>query len=371
MEETAEERKLPLIKIALFGPSNSGKTTFLLTFLGRPSEELSPTTEAKSYEIQRTFYRKMEGKKVPLEVYRLMIVDLPGKEGYDNIRVLSLAKCVGIILFYDATDPISAQMLHRMVDEEIVGGGFIPNLLGIVIVGTKKDLGVNVEAIKIGEKLADSLTNEIKSYWNYEVPHLIINALNQEEVRTVLNILEHLFISLTAPRDLIESLSAKRYIAALPAKVVIKKAETPEIKALERTEVIEEIEVPAIERIREVKYLIYPVDRIWEILKSLGSRFPEIEFILLARKAAEGAIYVAFYPGEKSEENIPEELVNTVLSLDNVIAELLRMEDVGDLSHIILHGTKRSIIMLRKKVGILAIKTKEKPSEELLNLLTK
>ena len=122
MSEDSKKR-LPQIKIALFGPTESGKTSFLASLLGRGMEKIAPSNDATMEEVIRTFYRIVDSKRIPLETYRLLIVDLPGRPNYENIRVFNLGKCTGLILFYDSTDLTSAQKLVKMVEEEIIEGG--------------------------------------------------------------------------------------------------------------------------------------------------------------------------------------------------------------------------------------------------------
>ena len=367
------ERRLPQVKIALFGPSLSGKTAFLRTLLGKSVTDLAPNTDVERVNLTRTFYKIVEGRKVPLETYNLQIIDLPGRDNFENMRVLNLAKCTGVILFYDSTDPNSAQLLVKMVEEELIGGGFIPNILALVVVGTKKDLNPDREAINIAAHIVAVLRRESEKLWNYSVPHLLINALDRREVEAILYILESLLISLTLPKDLVKRLSVEKQLLEVPRKPIkeISVEKKPVIKVEEKPKVIEKEKVVEKQILKplEVEYRLFPIDKLWQILTELGQSFEEIESMLLVRKASDTQVYVAFYPGERTEENIPRDLAETVLKIDASISKLLGIEDIGNLSHIILYGTTKTIILLKKKAGILAVKVKGRPSEELLDLL--
>lgn len=390
-------KKLPLVKVSLFGPTGSGKTAFVKTLLGKPATNLKPTMNAGSVEIVRTFYKTTNMRKIPIETYRLQIIDLPGRENVENIRLLTLAKSTGTILFYDATDPESARKLRKMVEDEIIGGGFIPNTLGFVLLGTKRDLGANKDAIAIAKTIENALNQQIREIWNYNLPHLLINALNREEIEVVLNILESLLMSLSLPPELVQKLHVDNVVServSIPSlteemppieKTVVpkeriepKKEEpiAPPPEPRKETEVPKREETPLIAvptTARPVKpsYELFPVEKIWQILNDLGRSFDEIESLLLIRRISGESVYVAFYPGERKNENIPVDLVELVLNAEKSINELISVEDIGDLSHFVMYGTKKSIIILRKKAGILAAKIRGKPSAELLELLVK
>lgn len=374
-------KQLPQVKVALFGPINSGKTTFLYTLQNKDASNITSTKEASIVGLTRTFYRVSTGKKIPLETYKLIIVDLPGSKNYENIRVVNLSKCTGAIFFYDVTDPNSPRILKEMIRNEIIDGGLISNILGVVLVGVKKDIGVNKDAIVIAKEIEEILSKEIMRMWNYKIPHVLINALDKREVEIVLNILESLLMSLSIPEDLVKALSIDKIIKEIAP------IQTPQ-RPLRTTEqpVTETHPEPAVEtkikiKTKEIKkeiesvklrFELFPVDRIWQILSELGRSFEEIESLVLVRKASDELVYVAFYPGEKIKENIPEDLIKLLMETEFSINNLVKMmSDVGDLSHVILYGSEKSIIFVRKKAGLLAVKTYSRPSNELLELLLK
>ena len=213
---------LSTMKIVLYGPSNSGKTAFKLTLLGKSDEEIKPTEKAEEVEMLRTVYKVKNGKKFPHETYRLKLADVPGKEDASDERLSGLQKAIGILLFYDSTDPESPEKLKKMVENEIIAMGYLYNLLGIAIVGTKKDLGLNKEAINKAQELANELSSQIKELWGYEVPHVLINAKDREEVDLTLNLLEHLMMSYTVPQAILEKIGIHSVLKGveIPSKEV-------------------------------------------------------------------------------------------------------------------------------------------------------
>jgi len=373
-------KQLPQVKVALLGPMNSGKTAFIYTLQNKDTSNIKSTKEALAIGLTRTFYRVSAGKKIPLETYRLIIIDLPGREGYENLRAMNLSKCTGVILFYDATDPNSPRILKEMIKDEIIDGGFISNILGMVLVGTKKDLGINKDAIAIAREIEKILGQEIMKMWNYKLPHVLISTLNKKEVEIVLSILESLLMSLSLPEDLVKMLSIDTIVGKIaPIQASQKPLETVrtpriepsprpivETKIKTETEKIEKEEKPV-----ELEFELFPVDRIWQILSELGKSFEEVESLILVRKASDKLVYVAFYPGEKIKENIPKDLIKLLIEADFSINNLVKVADMGDLSHVILYGSEKSIIFVRKKAGLLAVRTYSRPSNELLELLLK
>lgn len=370
-------KQLPQVKIALIGPSNSGKTAFLYTLGGRDVAEIKSTKEAVPVGFTRTFYRVSGGKKIPLETYRLIIIDLPGASGYENIRAMNLSKCTGVILFYDSTDPRSPRLLREIVRDEIIDGGFLSNILGIVLVGTKKDLGINLDAIKIAKEIEEELGREVTKMWNYKLPHLLINSLNKNEVEAVLSILESLLMSLSLQENLVKTLSVETVLGKPTPEKVPKQVEKKEAKPQPTPDLKLEEKVTVAEKTRggpspaHVEFELFPVDRIWQILSELGKSFEEVESLILVRKASDRLIYVAFYPGARSKDNIPRDLIKILMEADFSINNLVREADVGTLSHVILYGSEKSIIFVRKKAGLLVVKTYSRPSNELLELLLK
>ncbi len=376
-------KQLPQVKVALLGPVNSGKTTFVYTLQNRTEDSIKSTEKASAVGLTRTFYRVSGGKKIPLETYRLIIIDLPGKAGYENLRAVNLSKCTGVILFYDATDPSSSQFLKEMVKDEIIDGGFVSNILGMILVGTKKDLGINKDAVAIAREIEEILNKEITKIWNYKIPHVLINTRNKKEVEIVISILESLLMSLSLPEDLVKVLSVDTVLGkvALPPtptpqksteKAVSEKQLIPEARQAPSVEVKRHKE-PVIEKPSQprLEFELFPVDRIWQILTELGRSFEEVESLILVRKASDTLIYVAFYPGERDKKNIPKDLIKLLIEADFSINNLVKVADMGNLSHVILYGSERSIILVRKKAGLLVVKTYSRPSNELLELLLK
>ncbi|MHA1609287.1 MAG: hypothetical protein ACTSUJ_04705 [Candidatus Njordarchaeales archaeon] len=377
MSAESSGTKLPLIKIALYGPARSGKTAFKNTFLGKRSlGDYIPTEKVEVVEVVRTFFRIRSGRKIPVETYRLAIADLPSKEELLSERLANLSRCVGLLLFYDVTDPVSPQILMKMVEDEIISGGYLQNMIALSIIGTKKDLGINKDAIMIGQELADKLSKEIKSIWNYDVPHLIVSALNVEEVKIVIEVMEHILMTLSIPKDLVNKLSATAVLegAVFPSVELVKEEEILIKPELKRPEALAEeaMEIAKREKVIEEKYKLIPATKPWDLLKNLASKYPEIEKILLLVTTSRGEIYTAFYPGEPTLENIPIDLVDMIVAFGKSLKDVLIKEEMGDLSYAILHGTKKSVLYTRLKggKGIIVIKTKGKPSEELIRFFT-
>ncbi|MHA1617055.1 MAG: GTPase domain-containing protein [Candidatus Njordarchaeales archaeon] len=385
MSGSSEER-LPVIRVGLYGPAKSGKTTFRKVFFGQEdSREYIPSEKVEVFETVRTFFQVKEGRKIPVETYKLALIDTPGREEFTNERLVGLSKCVGIILFYDANDPVSPQLLGKMVEEEVIGGGLIQNIVALVVVGTRKDLGINKEAVIVGQEVADRLTREIRNLWNYEVPHLLINAYNADEVTRVIEITESLLMTFRPPQKLIESLSASNILQAAiapeAAPFVQPLIEIPVIGEEERekeqkTETVEvatprEKSAMGAEGATKAKYKLIPSSKAWDLLRNMASKYPEIEKILLIAATPGGDIYTAFYPGEPTLENIPENLVSLIVALGKSLRNVLVEEDMGDLKYAILHGTNKSIIYTKLKEGrgIMVVKTRKKPSEELIKFL--
>lgn len=470
---------LSTMKIVLYGPSNSGKTVFRLTLLGKSVDEVSPTEKTEEVETLRTVYKVKNGKKFPHETYRLKLADVPGKENASDERLSGLQKAIGILLFYDSTDPSSPEELKKMVENEIIAMGYLYNLLGIVIVGTKKDLGPNKEAVDKAQEFVNELSSQIKELWGYDVPHVLINAKNQEEANLTLSLLEHLMMSYTVPQEILEKIGVHTAlkevkipsektvvspIASKPSVSPIPKAEKetikqlpepkkqPEVKmpevpspetvisekeiskttkldvqlAKEKPEIPppeagleeaikpevtaqklphvpspkevlteekpkEQVKIPPIQKPIErkvsetssvekekpiIKALTKPVLKvsrkkvsfkpienkmIWRRLEEIAKRLDDVQKIILLKKIIKGDKQIVLYAyyAEMPLKEVPIELMNAIITIDELSEKFQFYSNIGKLQYILIQGNKNSIRIFKKdKSGIIYIETK-------------
>ncbi|MGQ4892308.1 MAG: GTP-binding protein [Candidatus Njordarchaeia archaeon] len=433
MEEVAP--KVPSVKIVLFGPENSGKTAFSETLLiGKiQNQNYVPTEKTVTREVMRQFYKKIGNRYVPTETYKLIIADTPGSIDKKNERYKGIQKSIGIILFYDTTDPNSAEQLAKMLEEEIIKPELYYNLMGIVIVGTKKDLNVNSEAISKAQTKLNHLIETIQSLWGYKIPHLIISNLNQNEVGWAFYVLESLIMD-KPPMEIINTLSVEALgietkLAEAPqmemqptetAKPVVETPtietqieQQPEIPPKTPTEIFEPeikaeaqraeptvappkeevtIEKPVKEAIEQpqaitrealkfeetqtsplvketIKVRIHPSEKIWMTLRKLvNSKRDEIVEALFFRKTEDG-LYAAFYPGERVLDEAKKTTILESLKFEEIGDKIAESSGIGEPQLYIVMSKEKSILIVKRKEALLIVKTRSRPSDELINLL--
>jgi len=252
-------REIPRVRVALFGPSNTGKTTFCNMLTQHEISKIEPTESARIIEILRDYKRRtVMGTYETVTKYKLTLVDVPGREEFKEQRTKSLTKIVAWIFFYDATDPTSAENLQRMIREELEKERMLKSAIAMIVVGTKSDLGPDPRAVKIGEEIAKHLSKKTSSLYGYEVPHFLISCLDSEDVNLAFLCIERINFELKLPEDLISKLKRKmeKYLEKppiekpVPPKIIEQKIEEEQqITAIETppeapTEEIKEGEIP-------------------------------------------------------------------------------------------------------------------------------
>ena len=247
-------RAIPRVKVALFGPSNVGKTLFRNMLLRRDPSPPKPSEKSEEEEILREYKRPTEfGMTMSIEKYKLTLVDVPGKPEFREERMKALSKIVGWIFMYDSTDPSSADMLLKMIKEELEPEKKLKSAIAMMVVGTKKDIGPNAEAIKKGEEIAKHLSKHTMMFYGYNVPHILISCKNQNEVSLTFLCLESINFDLKPPESILKKL--KEGVTIPPAQVPISKTEKeieipPKIEVA-KTEIAKEppIETPEIPQV--------------------------------------------------------------------------------------------------------------------------
>ncbi len=409
--------KIPSIKIVLFGPSGSGKTTMINTFLNQGAGAPQPTTSVEIREIVRQYQKRMGGRYVPTETYRLIITDTPGAPDAKTERRKGLQKSVGVLFVYDATDPQSPRELLRMIKEEIIKLELYYNLMGIVVVGTKKDLGVNADAISGGEEVVNTLNSIIESLWGYKVPHIVISAIDSNEVGWAIYILESIIMD-KPPTEIIQSLSPSSIgitpkIGTLPQSTVkqevrrepqVIKQPAPTIKAERKHEIEQPLSAQVVmeERREETlssltkstiavetpkqtfetpttldrelsfegyKIRLHTSERIWGTLEKLVRSRPDtIKEVIFIRKAGE-ILYVAFYPGPRELNQIKKDVVIRSIEIEKLGDRMAAAYNIEMPQMFMIKGFKESVMVIKRKDALLIVKTEGLPSEELIRLL--
>jgi len=387
--------KIPSLKVVLFGPSNSGKTTFRDILLKGAITDTSynPTQKTEIVEVIRQFYKKMGGRYVPSETYKLMIADTPGDPRFRDERYKGIQRSVGIIFFYDSTDENSVNELFNLIREEIIKSEAYYNLMGIVLVATKKDLGPNTNAIRLAEERIQELNSLTEPIWGYKIPHIIISCYNNNEVGWAFYILEALIMD-KPPVEIITNLSIQNLgkiisLSEVPSKVSEAPMKTPEIKPVEptvvtpevkeaptpvmetrETKVEEKIIEPALVEEKKVeRYQLYPSEKIWTTLEKLAKIREDILEVIFFKKTRNNLYHVAFYPGEKRPDLIPKELIEKSEELRSLSDYIASISNIENPSLYIITGDERSLLIIKRRESLLIVKVKGKPSRELIDLL--
>jgi len=261
MSEGFIPRAISRVRVALYGPSGVGKTLFKNMLLKRDASPPEPTEKPDVAEVLRDYKRPTEfGVSMSVEKYKLTLVDVPGKPEYKDERIGALSKIVGWMFMYDATDPKSPEELMRMIKEELEPARKLKSAIAIMVIGTKKDLGVNDEAVKKGEEIAKYLSKHTSLLYGYSTPHVTISCSDPTEVTLAFLCLESINFELKPPQKIIEKLETHKPEVKIP-----KERPTPPPKAPEKpTEVVERKEEIAPEK-REAEIGVVEVPELPEV----------------------------------------------------------------------------------------------------------
>ena len=417
MGEVEETAKIPIIRVTLYGLSGTGKTLFTYKALQKKPQDLTSTTKIETMAAIRTFYQFREGKKYPIETYRLILVDTPGKKEYSDERIKGFSGAVGVLVFYDTTDPASVDELKLMLQSEILESEFFPNIIGIVLVGTKKDLGINKDAVLKAQEIKELLTSKVKPVYRYEVPHILINVNDIKEVAITLYILESILIVFQPPRRMVNLLSAEKFLGIkkppesqeektkefqketiqveipIESRAIEIKQEQPKVaeekpKPIATTHiaevkseqvhpphVVEETAKPKrLPKVEEkVKFILIDNEKIWNAISKIVQTFSEANFGLFIRRK-ENVYEVAYYPGEPKLEEIPWKISNLfkeiIMNIENLMTNL-KNGKIVEKSLIKVRGENGNLLIIKRKTGWLLVNVSNEPSKELENFLTR
>ncbi len=224
-------RAISRVRVALYGPSGVGKTLFRNMLLRKDSSPPEPSEKSVVEEILREYKRPTEyGVAVSVEKYKLTLVDVPGRPELKDERNRALSKIVGWIFMYDATDPKSPEKLLEMIKNELEPARKLKSAIAVMVVGTKKDLGVNEEALRKGEEVANHLAKHTTLLYGYTPPHITISCLDPKEVALSFICLEAINFELRPPEKLIEKIKAhKPEVVAPPKPPPPKPSEVPKV----------------------------------------------------------------------------------------------------------------------------------------------
>lgn len=221
-------RAIPRVKIAIFGPSNVGKTLFRNVLLKKDTTDPKPTEKSQTVEVLREYKRPTEfGIGLSVERYKLTLIDVPGKPDMKDERMSALSKVVGWIFMYDSTDPNSPDMLLKMIKEELEFAKKFKSAIAIVVVGAKKDLGPNSDAVKKGEEVAKHLSKHTVRFYGYNVPHVLISCKNPNEVSLTFLCLESINFDLKPPESILEKIKKGIAPPRVAVSVTKKEVEVP------------------------------------------------------------------------------------------------------------------------------------------------
>ena len=419
---------IPSVKVVLIGPSGVGKTTFLYSLMEEelPSQ-LNPTQKTYVRETIRQYFKFSGGRYVPAEQYKLVIADTPGASDRVDERRKGIEKSIVGIFFYDLTNPRTVKELESIITNEIVNTEAYYNLMGIVVVGCKKDEGINHDALNLGLQLSRKLTELVMDLWGYKIPHLAINCKNKEEVHKAFYIAESLVMD-KPPELIVESLSAEKVLAApgiegktplpkatervsvnnkpekeplvaIPEKrATVEPKEEPqavqveeksptkpipphlrEISETRPTTVPTEVSEPRVARVElsssaralEMSYRVrlHESEKIWETVAKLHqSRKEEIEEIYFIKKAGE-VLFVAYSPRDKNMNEFNIDILAKALQFEAMADELAKDNEIDLPKYYIISSSSKSLLIVKRKNALLILKTRGKPSDDLINLL--
>lgn len=393
------------VYVALFGPSGAGKSLFLATFSGRepPSTPSSEIEEFEVVEEWRKFKEKAE-RPVLVETFKLVLRALPGRPELSSLRAQGLAKCVGLMLFYDATSPESARALTDMYVKEIESCGIHHNLIAVCVVGVLKgDQAPHDDAVKLAAELALRISQHTRDVFGYDVPHILVDVLNPENVRDAVRIVEHILMEREVPRDLVTKYAPKvalppvkpKPLPAPPAPPkppvvevpkVPKAPETPakpSMPSVSKTEALLQVK-PATPTLAEVarevarerppvvvlryQVKLHPRERAWDYVRTIRESV-RAEKVALAYRVG-NVVYVAFSPGEKSEGSIPRDELEVALELDDAARRSAGRVGFADARALVLVCSDGVLLLARRGQNILfSIKFRGDVSFDVINAL--
>mgnify|MGYP003879849499 CR=1 FL=1 len=352
------------IRIALVGPSGSGKSHFRRILMGEKILRMRATRKTVEREINRKYKTKTKVLGTLGEIdYILKLIDTPGKEEYREERLKAITKICGFIFFYDSTNKESVEQLEKIIKEELEPAKKFKSMIAAVIIGTKKDEGPTKEAINKANELALYLSKyTIKSY-GYKVPHLLITTKNREHVDKTLQCIESIIFEtkpkqeiidelgvqeeppqapvLIEPLEGLEEISAKAEIltTAQPTIPIEKPPEQPPAPIIEipREKRIEEIE-KKVER-KFFKFKLNQNKKMWDLAKILTIIFPDIEWCAIL--TYKNGTYLISH-SENTELTEQQEK-----TLTNIIEAIAILEEIGNYKTLTITGEKERLIIFK------------------------
>ena len=155
-----------MLKIALIGDGNVGKTSLRERFMGRGFPERHIMTIGSDFSILE---KTIDGTRFLFQVW-----DLAGQSMYKMVRKNYYKGCRGALAVFDLTAKDSFTNIEEWVDEiwENNGKGILP----IVIVGNKSDQLEKEVSEEKAIAMANFLSEKTKEY-GYEIPYISTSAL--------------------------------------------------------------------------------------------------------------------------------------------------------------------------------------------------
>ena len=342
---------LPRIRVALYGPSATGKSLFFNAFLRGEVRDISLSDKPVEQQIKRTYrMRTRVMGDIGKVDYILRLIDVPGKPEHKDARLRSLRKICGYIFFYDSTNPESVEALREMISEELKAYKKLKSMLAAIVAGTKKDLGPNRDAIWEASNLVDDLSETTMTYYGYRVPHLLISCKNLEEVNMVFQCLESIIFEMRPNPDIILRIGHRpkieEHIEILETLEGLE--EVPRMIGMPekaRPETLPKVEIQETRALR--RYPIFRLNdnpRMWNLAKALTILFPDVKrcYIMIRQDNT----YIVSHNGVRilgSEE-------------ERVLLDIIKLVETSDRlgkSRIVwLKGRNREYLILRGKAMI-------------------
>lgn len=381
-------------KIALFAPSQTGKSTYKATLLRKDVDTIeTPTNLVNNRNKQNDVIQKIIRRElVPVERNHYNIIDLPGREEDKEQRLNELAsRVVGSLLFYDASNPSSAQKLLEMTKEELLDTNYIRRQTGVAIFGNKQGQ-TSFDAVWTGKKLKDRLNSIISQTWKYDVPHLLISCQAEEDVYLSFWLMAKLIPSHKVSKEVVRKYSAKHFFRQArkrkssgpgpaqqpsPPKPTPKKSDstvpapdTPSPPSPQPTndQPVSTVETPEGEPPKEEETpdstlpdsisLYSSEGKERQFIEKLIDNFSEVKKGILCRVKGE-KIFLAFYPGEHTINQVPTDSLKRLIDFNKKIdnykeQNIVEIQNEGD--WYLLTNIDKTIVLLE---------TNQAPSEKL------